>query len=76
MTKTAFCKYFKKRTNKTYFEFLNELRIAHACKLLREDIDKSIADIAFDSGYNNMANFNRQFRLIKNVTPTEYKNLA
>jgi len=76
MTKTAFCKYFKKRTNKTYFEFLNELRVAHACKLLREDVDKSVADIAFDSGYNNMANFNRQFRLIKNVTPTEYKNLA
>lgn len=73
MTKSAFCKYFKKRTNKTYFEFLNELRIANACKLLREDLDSSIADIAFESGYNNISNFNRQFRFIKKITPTNYK---
>jgi len=75
MTKSAFCKYFKKRTNKTYFSFLNELRIAHACKLLNEDVDMSISEIAFTSGYHNIANFNRQFKAIKQTTPSEFRKL-
>lgn len=75
MTKSAFCKYFKKRTNKTYFEFLNELRIAHACKLLNEDVDMSISEIAFASGYHNIANFNRQFKVIKQTTPSAFRKL-
>ena len=75
MTKSAFCKYFKKRTNKTYFEFLNELRIAHACKLLNEDVDMSISEIAFASGYGNLANFNRQFKAKKKITPTAFRKL-
>ena len=76
MTKTSFCKYFKKRTNKTYFEFLNELRIQHACKLLREDIDQSITAVAYDSGFKNIANFNRQFKYIKGMTPSNYRELV
>ena len=73
MTKHAFCKYFKRRTNKTYFRFLNELRVEMACKLLYFDRDCSIADIAERSGFNNISNFNRQFKIIKQVTPSEYK---
>ncbi|NAS29726.1 helix-turn-helix domain-containing protein [Flavobacteriaceae bacterium R38] len=72
MTKNAFCKYFKKRTNKTYIRFLNELRVEHACKLLIADNDFSIAEIADKSGFNNISNFNRQFKAIKQVNPTEY----
>ena len=73
MTKNAFCKYFKKRTNKTYFRFLNELRIEHASKLLVEEKDFSIADIAYSSVYKNISNFNRQFKTIKKVNPSGFK---
>lgn len=73
MTKNAFCKYFKKRTNKTYFQFLNELRIENTCRLLLANDDDSIADIAFKSGFNNISNFNRQFKSVKKNVPSEYR---
>ena len=73
MTKNAFCKYFKKRTNKTYFQFLSELRIEHASKLLLSETNYSISEIAFDSGFKNISNFNRQFKAIKNCSPSNYK---
>ncbi len=75
MNKAAFCRYFKKITNKTYFEFLNEIRIGHACKMLIEDKNKNISDIAYSSGFNNMSNFNRQFKLIKGKSPSTYIKL-
>ena len=74
MTKNAFCKYFKKRTNKTYIQFLSELRIEHACKLLRTEKELSIAEIAEESGFNNISNFNRQFKVLKGMIPSDYKN--
>lgn len=73
MTKNAFCKYFKKRTNKSYFTFLNELRIEQACKLLVSNKELSIAVIAELSGFNNLSNFNRQFQSIKHQSPSEFK---
>jgi AraC-like DNA-binding protein len=73
MTKNAFCKYFKKRTNKTYFRFLNELRIENASKLLLSKTDLSIAEVAYKSGFNNISNFNRQFKAVKHLIPSEYK---
>lgn len=73
MTKNAFCKYFKKRTNKTYFQFLSELRIAYTCKLLLATNDDSIAEIAYKSGFNNISNFNRQFKSVMEIVPSEYK---
>lgn len=73
MTKNAFCKYFKKRTNKTYFKFLNELRIEHACKLLIDKNDSSIEDLAYESGFRNISNFNRQFKMIKNMSPNNFR---
>ena len=73
MTKNAFCKYFKKRTNKTYVQFLNELRIEHTCKLLLADHDYSVVEIAELSGFNNISNFNRQFKLLKKVNPKNFK---
>ncbi|WP_459212584.1 AraC family transcriptional regulator [Aquimarina rhabdastrellae] len=74
MSQNAFCKYFKKRTNKTYFQFLSEVRIEHACKLLEENKDLSITEIAEKSGFNNISNFNRKFKKIKERTPKEYRN--
>lgn len=73
MTNNAFCKYFKKRTNKTYITFLNELRIEHASKLLLSNNEFTIAEIAELSGYNNLSNFNRQFQIHKQQSPTEFK---
>lgn len=72
MTKNAFCKYFKKRTNKTYFNFLTEVRIENACKYLKDKEEYSIADIAFKTGFNNISNFNRQFKVIKKTTPSSF----
>lgn len=72
MTKNAFCKYFKKRTNKTYFKFLAELRIEYACKLLLKKNELSISEIAHHSGFNNLSNFNRQFKAIKKKSPSKF----
>lgn len=75
MTRNAFCKYFKKRTNKTYFAFLNELRLEHACKLLKNEQDISISEIAELSGFNNISNFNRQFKTHRKMKPSEYRTI-
>ena len=71
MSATAFCRYFKSRTRLTLSEFIMLLRIGHACSLLTET-DMSISEIAFMCGYNNLSNFNRQFRKVKDITPGEY----
>ncbi len=73
MTPPAFCSFFKKRTNKGLTEFINELRISQACKLLR-DPARAIADICYECGYNNFAHFNKQFKKINSVTPNQYRN--
>ncbi|MCT4630882.1 AraC family transcriptional regulator [Winogradskyella sp.] len=72
MTKNAFCKYFKKRTNKTYIQFLNEFRVENACKLMREGNDFTIVEIAYMCGFRNISNFNRVFRSVKRCTPSAY----
>lgn len=75
MTKNAFCKYFKKRTNKTYVQFLNELRLEHACQLLRDSHVYPIAEIAETSGFSNISNFNRQFKSFTGMTPLSYRQI-
>jgi len=75
MNKAAFCRYFKQVTNKTYIHFLNEIRIGHACKILIENENKNITDVAFLSGFNNMSNFNRQFKLVKGKSPSTFIKL-
>jgi len=73
MTPNAFCNYFKKRTRKTYVAFVNEIRVEEACKLLQEQPELSIAEIAEQSGFRNISNFNRKFKELKSVTPWEYR---
>jgi len=72
MSVPAFCSYFKKSTKKTYIEFLNELRIGNACKLLI-DTQKPVLDVCYESGYNTLANFNKQFLRLKKLTPSQYR---
>jgi AraC-like DNA-binding protein len=72
MSPTAFCRYFRNHTGKTLFEFLNEIRIGHACRLLNES-SKSISEICFESGFSSVTNFNVQFKKIKKLSPHEYQ---
>lgn len=69
---TAFCNFFKQHHKVTFVEYLNTVKIGHACKMLSEK-DENIVGVAYDSGYNTLANFNRQFKKIKKMTPTEYR---
>ena len=72
MNVSAFCRYFKKSTSKTFSHALNEIRIGFACKKM-VNTDKSISEIAFNSGFNNISYFNRVFKIIKKVTPHQYR---
>jgi AraC-like DNA-binding protein/quercetin dioxygenase-like cupin family protein len=72
MTVPAFCRYFKRLTGKTFTHFVNEVRIAHACRLLNNE-HLSIAAVSFDSGFNNLSHFNKQFRLIAGVSPRVFR---
>lgn len=72
MSVPAFCSYFKKSTKKTYIDFLNEVRIGYACKQLI-DTQKSIEAICYESGFNTLANFNKQFLKVKKTTPSRYR---
>ena len=72
LTRTSFCRYFKKRTRKTYIDFLLQVRISHACNLLLKH-DLTIAEISELCGFNNISNFNRQFKKIKALSPTEFR---
>ena len=74
LSESAFSHYFKKRTLKSFSDFVIELRLGHACRLM-QTTDKSIADIAFESGFNNLSNFNRIFKKVKKITPHEQKRL-
>ncbi|MEK7256253.1 MAG: AraC family transcriptional regulator [Bacteroidota bacterium] len=72
LTVPAFCRFFKKLTHRTFIEFLNEFRIAYACRLLSED-HWGIAAVSFESGFNNLSHFNKQFKIITGTSPTEYR---
>lgn len=71
MSESAFCRYFKKRSNKTFSDFLAEIRIGNACKLIAES-DLSINQICYESGFNTLSNFNRKFKEITHKTPSVY----
>jgi len=69
---TSFCRYFKVMTKRTYYDFLIEIRISHACRLLVEDRYPTEL-ICFECGFNNVSNFYRHFKKVTGITPLEYK---
>lgn len=73
MTVPSFCRYFKKVTNKTFTRFVNEYRIVHACKLLAEK-QISIADVCYESGFNNFSHFNKSFKEFTGKSASHYRN--
>jgi AraC-like DNA-binding protein len=72
MQRSAFCRYFKRKTKKKFTQFVNEIRIMHSCKLLAET-DKTIIEVAFECGYENTSYFNRQFRIYCNNSPKVFR---
>ena len=72
MTPNAFCRFFKKHTQKSFSSFLIEVRVNKACKML-QDSASSVSDSCYSSGYNNISNFHRHFRRVVGMTPNEYK---
>lgn len=72
MSTNAFCRYFKAHTQKNFSQFVNEIRIAHACKLLQQK-DFPISQISYESGYQSITNFNKFFRKIMLKSPLEYR---
>ena len=72
MTPSAFCRFFKRRTNNTFSNYLIETRIATACKLLLHN-DVTVSESCFESGYNSTSNFHRHFRRVTGYSPVEYK---
>lgn len=72
MAPSSFCRFFKKKTGNTFMEYVKNVRVGIAAKLLAET-DKQITQICFESGYNNLANFNHYFKANMGKTPSEYR---
>lgn len=72
MSIPSFCRFFKRNIKKSYFDFIREIRIGRACKLLR-DTDRSILDICYNSGYNSWPNFSKQFKDVTKLSPSTYR---
>jgi AraC-like DNA-binding protein len=68
----SFCRYFKSRTRKTYSQFLIELRVGHACKLLIEN-KECIKRLCYESGFNNFTSFHKYFKQITGKSPLIYQ---
>ncbi len=72
LTESAFCKFFKSKTGKTYTLFLNEIRVGQACRMLVEN-RLSVKEICFECGFFNAASFHKCFRQITGTTPLRYQ---
>jgi AraC-like DNA-binding protein len=75
LTPTSFSRYFRMRTGRTLPNFINELRVGRACRMLSEK-DTSVTEIALACGFPNLAHFHRQFRQRIKLTPREYRHLV
>jgi YesN/AraC family two-component response regulator len=73
MSPTAFCRYFKYKSQKTFSRFLIEVRIANACRLMLQN-DFNTAESCYNSGYNNLSNFHKHFKSITGMTPLEFRS--
>jgi AraC-like DNA-binding protein len=71
MSPAAFCRFFKTNTNRTLIDFIKELRIGHAAKLLLEG-HHNVTEACYQSGYNNISNFNKHFKDVKGLSPRDF----
>ncbi|NND16032.1 MAG: helix-turn-helix transcriptional regulator [Eudoraea sp.] len=72
MTIPSFCRYFKKMTNKTFTQFVNEYRLVHASKLLAEK-PMTITEVCYESGFNNFSHFSKTFKAFTGHSPSDYR---
>jgi len=72
MSVAAFSRYFKHHTRKTFSDYVTEIRIGHACRMLMEN-NYSISEISYQSGFDNLSNFYRHFKKITGIIPKEYR---
>ncbi len=68
MSSSAFCRFFKSKTGRTLTAFIKEIRIGHASKLLLEE-NHNVSEACYNSGYNNISNFNKHFKEVHGVSP-------
>ncbi|GAB3346966.1 AraC family transcriptional regulator [Arachidicoccus ginsenosidivorans] len=71
MSPAAFCRFFKFKTGRTLTDFVKEIRIGHAAKLLLEG-KLNVSEACYNSGYNNISNFNKHFKEMKGLSPKEF----
>ena len=74
MTTNSFCRYFKKMTNKSFIDFLNEIRIRNAGRLLAQDANLNISEVCYTVGYKSITNFNHQFKKTIGTNPKNYRD--
>lgn len=72
LSEGAFSRFFRTHAGKTFPQFVNELRVGRACRLLVED-ELNVTEIAYTCGFRNLSNFNRQFQRLKQTAPREYR---
>ncbi len=75
MSPAAFSRNFQRFTGNKFVEFVNRIRISQACSMLYST-DDQVSAICFSVGFQNLANFNRQFLKMKDMTPSEYRDIA
>lgn len=71
MSTAAFCRFFKQKTNRTLIDFIKEIRVGHAAKLLMEG-NFNVTETCYKSGYNNISNFNKHFKEVKGLSPRDF----
>lgn len=72
MSGVSFSRFIKHRTGKSFIDFLNEIRLGYATRMLIET-NKSVSEICYECGFNNISNFNRTFKKKQNCTPSEFR---
>ena len=75
MSESRFSRFFRRATGNTFTDFVNRVRVSHACQLLMES-DRQVTHICYEVGFRNVANFNRRFRDIKGISPSEFRRQA
>lgn len=73
LSPAAFSRFFRHKLGHTFEEFVNEVRVGRICRDLVDQPERTVAEIAFAAGYNNLANFNRQFRRRTGHSPQQYR---
>ena len=73
MNSSAFCRFFKEVTERTFLQYVTDMRIGYACKLLTIG-DMEVSQIAVECGFDSISHFNRTFKQLTKLTPTQYRN--